>query len=177
MGHTAGNGSEGRIVAGIDGSASSKEALRWASHQAELTGARVEAIMTWAVAPAAFPLSTPTPAADRAGSRAEEELAGIMSQIHHEFPSIKFSSMVREGWAARELVAAAQGADLLVVGSRGHGAVMGLLLGSVSEYCVTHGPCPVVVVHHGTDAVVAQARPVGPSSAGLTSTAQKGTTR
>ena len=59
--------------------------------------------------------------------------------------------MVQEGWAGRELLAAAEGADLLVVGSRGHGAVMGLLLGSVSEYCVTHASCPVVVVRHGRD--------------------------
>ena len=54
------------------------------------------------------------------------------------------------GPPALELLKAAQNADLLVVGSRGHGAFAGMLLGSVSEHCVTHSLCPVVVVHHDT---------------------------
>jgi nucleotide-binding universal stress UspA family protein len=46
------------------------------------------------------------------------------------------------------LLRAAEGADLLVVGSRGHGAFAGMLLGSVSQHCVHHASCPVVVVRH-----------------------------
>ncbi len=148
---TAENGHRGRIVAGVDGSASSKDALRWAARQAELTGARVEAVMAWAYAPAAFPLTTPTPVTYDMGPEAEQQLEGITSEVRREFPSVEISSVVQEGWVGRELLAAAEGADLLVVGSRGHGAVMGLLLGSVSEYCVTHASCPVVVVRHGRD--------------------------
>jgi len=158
---TAGNGRKGTIVAGVDGSVSSREALRWAARQAELTGARVKAVMTWAVAPNAFPLTTPVPAAYDAGPEAEEQLEGIIDEVRREFPGTEISSVVREGWAGRELLAAAQDADLLVVGSRGHGAVMGLLLGSVSEYCVTHAPCPVVVVRHGRDEVVVKEGRVG----------------
>jgi nucleotide-binding universal stress UspA family protein len=45
------------------------------------------------------------------------------------------------------LLKAAEGADLLVVGSRGHGGFAGMLLGSVSEHVAAHSPCPVVVVH------------------------------
>jgi nucleotide-binding universal stress UspA family protein len=61
-------------------------------------------------------------------------------------PEVKIVSTVVEGQAAVELVRAAQGADLLVVGSRGHSAFAGMLLGSVSEHCAAHAPCPVVVV-------------------------------
>ncbi len=151
MTRTVENGRRGRIVAGVDGSASSKSALRWAAHQAEMTGARVEAVVAWTYAPAAFPLTTPAPATYDMGPEAARELDGITSEVRREFPSVEISSVVQEGWAGRELLAAAEGADLLVVGSRGHGAVMGLLLGSVSEYCVTHASCPVVVVRHGRD--------------------------
>jgi nucleotide-binding universal stress UspA family protein len=177
MTRTVENGRRGRIVVGVDGSASSTEALRWAARQAELTVARVEAVMAWAVAPTAFPLTTPIPAAYDMGPQVEEELEGIVSQVRHEFPSVEILSVVREGWAGRALLVAAEDADLLVVGSRGHGAVMGLLLGSVSEYCVTHAPCPVVVIRHGRNAVVVEDGLVGSSSAGLMRGTWKDTTR
>ncbi len=174
---TVENGHRGRIVAGVDGSASSKDALRWAARQAELTGARVEAVMAWAYAPTAFPLTTPTPVTYDMGSEAQQQLEGIISEVRGEFPSVDISSVVQEGWAGRKLLAAAEDADLLVVGSRGHGAVIGLLLGSVSEYCVTHARCPVVVIRHGKGAVVGDGRLVGASSAGVTTGTPKDTTR
>ncbi len=161
MARTAENGRKGTIVAGVDGSVSSKEALRWAARQAGLTGARVKAVMTWSAAPTSIPLTTPLPAAYDAGPEAEEQLEGIIGEVRCEFPGTEISSVVREGWAGKELLAAAQGADLLVVGSRGHGAVIGLLLGSVSEYCVTHASCPVVVVRHGRVEVVVKEGRVG----------------
>jgi nucleotide-binding universal stress UspA family protein len=55
---------------------------------------------------------------------------------------------VVEGPPALMLLRAAADADLLVVGSRGHGAFAGMLLGSVSEHCVHHANCPVVVIRH-----------------------------
>jgi nucleotide-binding universal stress UspA family protein len=53
---------------------------------------------------------------------------------------------VCHGQAADALVQQAEGADLLVVGSRGHGGFSGLLLGSVGQQCAHHAPCPTVIV-------------------------------
>jgi nucleotide-binding universal stress UspA family protein len=164
---TTANGPRGRIVVGVDGSVSSKDALRWAARQAELTRARVEAVMAWSVSPAAFPLTTPAPLAHDMGPQVEEQLERIISQVRREFPTVEISNVAREEWAGRALLAVAENADLLVVGSRGHGAVVGLLLGSVSEYCVTHARCPVVVIRHGKDAAVGGDAPAGPSCEAL----------
>jgi nucleotide-binding universal stress UspA family protein len=164
---TVENGRRGRIVVGVDGSVPSKDALRWAARQAALTGARVEAVTAWAAASTAFPLTTPIPMEYDGGPHAKEQLDGTISQVRREFPTIEISSVVREGWAGRELLAVAEDADLVVVGSRGHGAVIGIVLGSVSEYCVTHAQCPVVVIRHSRDAVAGEDGRVGTSSAGL----------
>jgi nucleotide-binding universal stress UspA family protein len=61
-------------------------------------------------------------------------------------PGVVFVPVVVEGRAADVLVEASRGADLLAVGSRGHGEVAGLLVGSVSEHCATHAHSPVLVV-------------------------------
>jgi nucleotide-binding universal stress UspA family protein len=65
-------------------------------------------------------------------------------------PLVPVREIVRRGSAARELVQASQGAQLLVVGSRGHGGFTGLLLGSVSSACAEHAHCPVLVIHGDT---------------------------
>ena len=64
---------------------------------------------------------------------------------------VKISSTVREGNAAPILLEAADGSDLLVVGSRGHGGFAEALLGSVSQHCVHHAPCPVVIIRGPRD--------------------------
>jgi nucleotide-binding universal stress UspA family protein len=61
---------------------------------------------------------------------------------------VKVSTVIVEGHPAAELLDQSAGADLLVLGSRGHGAFAGMLLGSVSEHCLAHASCPVVVVRH-----------------------------
>ncbi len=140
--------STGRIVVGIDGSASSMAALGWAVGQAELTGAAIEAVTTWEW-PSTYgaALVVPTdydPAAD-AGAVLEDALAPIRA-VH---PAVEMRTVVVEGHPAPALVTASRGADLLVVGSRGHGEFAGMLLGSVSEHCVTNAHCPVLVFREG----------------------------
>jgi nucleotide-binding universal stress UspA family protein len=139
---------QGRIVVGVDGSPASLDALRWAVRQAELTGASVEAVTSWS-----YPTSYGFPVIANVdweqGARTVLDQA-IAAAVDESGPPVR--RRVVEGHPARALADVAAGADLLVVGSRGHGGFTGLLLGSVSEYVVTHAPCPVVVVRHPADA-------------------------
>jgi nucleotide-binding universal stress UspA family protein len=163
MSGTAEQHRKGRIVVGVDGSEASKDALRWAAAQAEVTGAALEVVMTWVVHTAAYAYGVPMPTAYDFAPQSEQELDGIVQQTRGEFPRIEVSGSVIEGLAGPVLFSVAKDADLLVVGTRGHGAVVGVLLGSVSEYCITHATCPVVVVRHGTGTAVDKSEPVGSS--------------
>jgi nucleotide-binding universal stress UspA family protein len=133
-----------RIVVGVDGFESSKAALRWAIRQAKLTGAVVEAVIAWHV-PAGTGM---VPTADMPDYQQDafEILAEAMAETSTVDPDVQVCPRVVEGQAGRILVAAAEGADLLVVGSRGHGGLAEALLGSVGQYCVHHAPCPVVIM-------------------------------
>lgn len=138
-----------RIVAGVDGSPSSKAALVWALRQAELTGASVDAVIAWhyPIVGAGIPHA---PAAAMAGADFAEiariVLTRAITEVIDPASAVKISSTVAEGNAAQVLLEAADGADLLVVGSRGHGGFTGALLGSVSQHCAHHAPCPLVIV-------------------------------
>jgi nucleotide-binding universal stress UspA family protein len=138
----------GRIVVGVDGSKASRDALVWAGHQAELTGASLQVIMTWHVPTAAYGAQIPMPSDYDFMADSQRELTMVVEQVLGERPDIGVSMVVVEGHPANKLIEASVGAELLVVGSRGHGAFAGMLLGSVSEHCVAHASCPVVVVRH-----------------------------
>jgi len=139
-----------RIVAGVDGSPSSVSALRWAIRQAGLTGAAVDAVIAWhypvvvgggyGVAPMV------TPGGFEFKENAEKILAGAIDAARDPGSAVPVHARAVEGNAARVLLDAADGADLLVVGSRGHGGFTEALLGSVSQHCVHHARCPVVVI-------------------------------
>lgn len=162
---SAGGHQSPRIVVGVDGSEPSREALRWAVRQAEATGSSVEAIMTWQLPTAAYGFGMPMPTANDFAPYCDKALHDVVQEVAGEHPSVEVSEVVTEGDARQALVTAAHGADLLVVGSRGHGEVAGILLGSVSEYCTTHATCPVVVIRHGRDAAVRTREPATSSPA------------
>ena len=146
---TGNTGTPPRIVAGVDGSESSLAALRWAVRQAELTGATVEAVIAWRYPVLPVPVG-PAPAAVVASADFEKAAGKTVTDAIHAVAgpgsNVQVSSQVTEGNAAQVLIDAAEGADLLVVGSRGHGGFTEALLGSVSQHCVHHAPCPVVIV-------------------------------
>jgi nucleotide-binding universal stress UspA family protein len=138
----------GRIVVGVDGSDASRDALAWAARQAKLTGASLQVIMTWHVPTAAYGAPIPLPTDYDFIADSDHELAKVIHDVIGEHPGLEVAPEVLEGHPATRLIEASEGADLLVVGSRGHGAFTGMLLGSVSEHCVSHASCPVVVVRH-----------------------------
>ena len=136
----------GRIVVGVDGSDHSVLALRWAVAQAALTGAEVEVIASWQW-PASAGGFLPYENFDMSGITRKAVEAAVASVVGDEDESaVSVRTTVVEGYPAKALLDAAQGAELLVVGSRGHHAVSGLLLGSVGLHCATHAPCPVLIV-------------------------------
>jgi nucleotide-binding universal stress UspA family protein len=133
-----------RIVVGVDGFESSKAALRWAIHQAKLTGAAVEAITTWQI-PAGSGLLPADDVPDYQDD-ARMVLTEAITETCLLDPEVEVRPRVAEGRAAQVLVDASEGADLLVVGNRGHGGLTEALLGSVGQYCVRHASCPVVIM-------------------------------
>jgi len=136
------------IVVGVDGSEESREALRWALEEARLRQATLRAVNAWTF-PAIFgPTYIPPEMLDKRliEEQAEKTLSDAVAEVAGENPLAYVERIVTEGPAAQALVEAAADADLLVVGSRGHGGFTGLLLGSVSQQCAHHAPCAVVIV-------------------------------
>lgn len=133
----------GSVVVGIDGSPSSVAALRWALRHAEATGMAVEAVCAWQV-PAVYGAAAVMLPAEDFAAAAAETLEATVEQV--AVGDVPLTRSVVGGHPARVLVERAEDAELLVVGSRGHGGLVGTLVGSVSQYCVNHAACPVVVV-------------------------------
>jgi nucleotide-binding universal stress UspA family protein len=142
------DGQERHIVVGVDGSEPSRRALRWALHQAEVTGAGIRAVSAWHYPAVAGLGGYVVSAMDTTdfGELAAKQLAEVVADEVDPASGVGVSSSVVEGIAAQVLLEAAQGAELLVVGSRGHGAFTGVLLGSVSQHCAHLSPCPIVIV-------------------------------
>lgn len=144
----AGTGRAPRIVAGVDGSESSVEALRWAVRQAALSGGTIDAVVAWQYPVAAGGLGwAPTSGLDDTdySELAAKTLSAAIAQVSPA-PAVPVHEIVVEGYPAQVLLDAAKDADLLVVGNRGHGGFADALIGSVSVRCLHHATCPVVVV-------------------------------
>jgi nucleotide-binding universal stress UspA family protein len=139
----------GVIAVGVDGSASSVAALRWAALQARATGAALLAVTSWHY-PNVYGYVVPLADDWRPDQEAARIQADALAGAADVLDGTVVESLVTEGQAAAVLVDASKQVDLLVVGSRGHGELTSVVLGSVSEYCAAHSECPVVVVraHH-----------------------------
>jgi nucleotide-binding universal stress UspA family protein len=137
-----------RILVGVDGSPAAERALRWAAAEADLRGAELEVVMCWEM-----PVLLPTVTVGSVIGQVTDNLVtvadGVLKRSRDtvsEVGQVEVHTTVLEGHPARVLLDLAEKAELLVVGSTGHGELAGVLMGSVALHCVTHSPCPVVVV-------------------------------
>ena len=148
------------VVVGVDGSAGARDALVWALAEARLRRWPVRAVHAWMFgyiggSVEGYPywgggLGSYTSLGIDLGDlhhAAEDLLERALADVKDEADDVEIDRQVVQGSAAEVLVREATAGDLLVVGSRGHGGFAGLVLGSVSQQCVHHAPCPVVVIH------------------------------
>jgi nucleotide-binding universal stress UspA family protein len=148
------------VLVGMDGSTGARSALRYAADQAAVAGAPL--IVASCFHPAsvwteANYYSTEAPGAPSFDDRAREAAGRLVAndaRLAEEWhPGLEVRELVLSGTADRELVAAAASCGLLVVGTRGHGGFVGLLLGSVSHGVISSSPCPVSVIPKTADVV------------------------
>ena len=133
-----------RIVVGYDGSPSSKQVLEWAASHAEETSSTLEVITAW-MWPTSYGAPLALPEDFDATANARALLEDATNELKRRHPGLRARFETREGPAASVLVEASEGAALLTIGCRGHGGFVGMLIGSVSEHCVAHAHCPVLV--------------------------------
>jgi len=133
------------VVVGVDGSDGSKAALRWAADYARPVQGRLRVVGAWQFPTMYYGYAVALPEDDLA-TETEHAVRDAVVEVLGSEPGIEIETCIEQGPAAEVLRDAAEAADLLVVGSRGHGAFAGMLLGSVSSHVVHHADCPVVVV-------------------------------
>lgn len=130
------------VVVGVDGSADSMTALKWAETYAKATGATLRLVTAWS-----WPVSYGVPLYIEAYNP-EAEAESMIEKAKSELllPAERIETACRQGQSGPVLVAEGEGASLLVVGSHGHSAIGSVLLGSTSNYCTHHAPCPVAII-------------------------------
>jgi len=135
----------GKIVVGVDGSAHSLAALRWACDEARLRHDSLELVAAWSIPSATFDIASED-VVQALQDAADEAIQSARNEVARWAPDLEVNSEVCQGQPARILVDRAESAELLVLGSRGRGDFKALLLGSVSQECSHHSPVPLVIV-------------------------------
>ncbi|MGN7149855.1 universal stress protein [Arthrobacter sp. SAFR-179] len=132
-----------RIVVGVDGSEQSRAAMDWAIEESRLRKGEVQALAAWS-----FPYVS-----DALGTAWDYEIfqKDAQAMLEAELERVKDQGVpttgkLVEGNPAAALIDASRDADLVAVGSRGHGGFTGMLLGSVSHQTIHHAHCPVLVI-------------------------------
>jgi len=140
-----------KIVVGVDGSDASMDALLWARREAFAHGATLHVVSAWSYPiQGILPQPVGSTVIEQLIQATEELIQDMLEKVqvdHHD--EVETTTAVGRGAPAQVLITASRDADLMVVGARGLGGFKGLLLGSVSQQCVQHAPCPVVVVRSG----------------------------
>jgi nucleotide-binding universal stress UspA family protein len=136
-----------RIVVGTDGSAASAAAVAWAAGEASARGASLEVVHAWSIPAISDPVSMmPIQLPLDVMEQEARAVCDAAVAAARSAGAASVTGTVRRGSAAEHLVAESKKADLVVVGSRGRGGFVGLLLGSVAQQVASHSACPVVVV-------------------------------
>jgi nucleotide-binding universal stress UspA family protein len=135
------------IVVGVDGSPLSIEALRWAARMEQTVGGPITAVSAWHIPASGVPFAE-YPGIDW---NPEQDATGVLdAALEEAFGAERPAGLIAkaiEGRPAQVLIDASRDASMLVLGSRGLGGFMGMLLGSVSRACAEHAKCPVLVLH------------------------------
>ncbi len=137
----------GRIVVGVDGSDEAGRAVRWARDEALVRHCQLVVLHAWRMPVVMGSLYAPTVAIpfEECRQAGQEFLDQTVAHLGSG-ADVDVVAQLVEGLAEVELATAAADADLLVVGSRGRGAMMASVLGSTSRSCIHHAPCPVAVI-------------------------------
>ncbi len=136
------------VVVGVDGSPSSRKALIWAAAEAADHGADLFVLNIWehTLLPPAGSVSVSERYVPDPSQRTTDDLLKVIKEELGDDPPIRVQAQVKQGRPAKVLIEDSAGADLLVVGERGHGGFAGLVLGSVSQHVAAYAKCPVTVV-------------------------------
>lgn len=132
-----------RLVVGVDGSDPSVAALQWVVRLAREVGARVDVVTVMAPMPLAAPFGVGWEVADEAMEQAGRAQEHALSQVDAD--GVEVTTSIQGGQAAEVLLGAAEGADLLAIGTHGYGAIESALLGSIGRQVATHAVCPTLV--------------------------------
>lgn len=135
-----------RIVVGVDGSENSRRALRWALTEARLRGMAVEVVHCWHFPYVADPAGMVAYPSAALQESAEALVRESLQSMGDDTQGIAITTRVEQAPGAETLVSLSESAELLVIGRRGHGGFLSLVLGSVAQQVVSHAHCPVVVV-------------------------------
>ena len=136
------------IVVGVDGSPGSRAALTWAAAEAADHGADLVVLNVWehTLLPPAGSVSVSERYVPDPSQRTADDLLEVIKDELGPEPPVFVQPRVKQGSPAKVLIEESVGADLLVVGTRGHGGFAGLVLGSVSQHVAAYAKCPVTVV-------------------------------
>jgi nucleotide-binding universal stress UspA family protein len=137
-----------RIVVGVDGSTDSLEAMRFAFQQASMSGGRIVALHAWPAVEYDVYVSRLGDAIEDWEEKAELSLAEALAGWAEEFPEVPVSRVIDRRNPVESLVELSREADLVVVGTHGHGRPARMAVGSVTRHVMTDAACPVVVVQH-----------------------------
>ncbi|MFJ6054346.1 universal stress protein [Streptomyces sp. NPDC092307] len=141
------------LVVGVDGSPQSRAAADWAAREAVRRDLPLHVVHAWLWQPLTAPIVQDR---DTEARRADDVLKEVEGELTHRYPRLALTAEVLSDAPVPALLHAAKDAEMLVIGTRGHGALVGFLLGSYGRQVIAAAECPVVSVRsaHGRPAAV-----------------------